>query len=287
MKSIKNLGFLGIALLAVGGIGVALTHPKGEAKVIQTETIKNPLETIHIKAENARIEIASTEEPQGKVELIGPEKRPKNLDFTIAQTGSELRITHKEKRHRLVAFDFFPNYDAIKLYLPERQYKQVTAITDNGRVAINKVQGETVKAKSSNGKIELANINGNTVEAETDNGKLRLDHVSADSIDTETENGKVELMYSEGKIKARTDNGAIIAELKKINHPLDLATDNGKISIMTEEKPSSMKVLAQSDNGSIRVFGKKYTQEMAAAESGPLLKLETDNGKIEIKEKRQ
>ncbi len=146
--------------------------------------------------------------------------------------------------------------------MPEKQYKNLQVKSDNGRINVEDLQGEVVLLETDNGQILVKNVVANTVNVETDNGKVVLEHV-------------------EGKIKGTTDNGHISLITKKLDWPIDLATDNGSIEIKTETEPENARIDAKTDNGKVAIFGDR-DKYVTYGKGKYLIKLLTDNGRITV-----
>lgn len=135
----------------------------------------------------------------------------------------------------------------------------------------------TVPAKMD---LDISNVNGRVAISDV-SGRLRA----------ETTNGKIELERCAGTVDASTTNGAIRAELLQITagRNLSLETTNGRITLIV---PGSLaaNVDAETTNGSISsdlpVTAKSIdsnTLRGSVNGGGPVLRLRTTNGGIEIR----
>jgi len=280
MKPVKILLSVGLILLIFGGIGVLVTYPKEPSAVVNEKRFSEYISTVHIAADNATVEVEPADGNETKVELIGVKDNKKQVTFEAKTEGDQLLVSMKEERYSLFNVDFFTRRYTVKVHLPKETYKLVTAESKNGRIQIGHIQGNRIMAMTNNGKIELSHLKGKEIEAKTRNGKIVLSDITVQQIEAHTTNGKMVMNRCTGTIQGRASNGKIELNLDRIESAIDLETANGKIEINTAEKPQDIKVLAQTENGSIRIFGEKYKTAMAVNKTGPLLKLETKNGAI-------
>ena len=150
---------------------------------------------------------------------------------------------------------------------------ETSANTSNGSVSIRGCDGKLI-LKTTNGRVNIEEVSGN-VKAKTSNGSISAKLAMVDRESRfETTNGSIGIQIKEGRsvpLTANTTNGSITVEL-----PPDFAADieanttNGRIH---SELP-------------ITVVGKisKTSLHGKLNDGGPLMKLKTTNGKINIKE---
>jgi hypothetical protein len=156
-----------------------------------------------------------------------------------------------------------------EVYVPRKMGLDLT--TTNGRVEVEEVSGQVV-AHSTNGRIVLRDVES-AVRARTTNGSVVVGGLVG-TFDVSTTNGSIEVAWIQGGAedsRAHTTNGRITVRLPKgFSAVLDASTTNGKvrteIPLTTEEKITKLKV-----RGTL-------------GEGGPLLKLRTTNGNIDIVE---
>ena len=156
-----------------------------------------------------------------------------------------------------------------EVFVPREMNLDLT--TTNGRVEVEEVSGEVV-AHSTNGRIVLRDVEG-SVRARTTNGGVKVEGLVG-TFDVSTTNGSIEVGWSRsgaGDCRAHTTNGRIRIELPKdFSAVLDASTTNGKVRT---EVPLTIE-------GTIS----KRKVRGTLGEGGPLLKLRTSNGNIDIVE---
>jgi DUF4097 and DUF4098 domain-containing protein YvlB len=102
---------------------------------------------------------------------------------------------------------------------------------------------------SSNGSIRVTDVEG-TARLKTSNGPVRTSGLRG-SLDIQTSNGSVEIQRQQGSVVAKTSNGRVRAE--EIRGAFEAGTSNGSIHV-----------------------------QLARAEAGRAVKLETTNGSVEL-----
>ena len=143
--------------------------------------------------------------------------------------------------------------------------------TTNGRVEVEEVSGE-VATHTTNGRIDLREVEG-SVRVRTTNGGVKVEGLVG-MFDISTTNGSIEVGWSRGGVgdsRAHTTNGRITLRVpKEFSAVLDASTTNGRVRT---EVPLTIE-------GTIS----KRKVRGTLGEGGPLLKLRTTNGNIDIVE---
>ncbi|MFX3672845.1 MAG: DUF4097 family beta strand repeat-containing protein [Paenisporosarcina sp.] len=248
--------------MVAGGITFTLktvdVFAKNDNKIVIEDSTYTDIEVL---TNNTSIEIVPTESSVATVEYSGDTNKKSTFTLDANVKGETLYVNFKEKR-RFFWFGFGSFNSTLTINVPEKQYESIQVESDNGRISVEDVKAEDVVLETENGQILLKKIEANSVYVKTDNGKVIFEHVK-------------------GKIKGITDNGRIIMTTKKLDQPIELATDNGSIEIKTEFEPTNATIEAKTDNGRITIFGVEDT--FASYSKGEnLIKLRTDNGRITI-----
>lgn len=249
--------FLGTRNVINQVIGFTVT----ETVAIEDEIIiDKAYEKIDLRTTNAKVEFIPTEAKETTITYGG--KKKSNVNFKANVKGDTLSIQLKEKWY------YFPGFSMkgmlLRVYLPEKTYKEIKAVTDNGLIEASDLQAKLIELKTDNGLVKLNNSEADDVKLQTDNGQITMDDVSAN-------------------IVARTDNGRIIFKADTITHDVDLRTDNGVIEVKLSDQPTNAKIIADTDNGPVTIFGTK-DRTVTFGEGKYLMKLQTDNGKIVVEE---
>lgn len=162
-----------------------------------------------------------------------------------------------------------------------------------------------VELESSNGAIEISGLTCFSVRAETSNGRVRLDDIRAREARLESSNGSVAVLGSVSDLFCETSNGSIEVrefELKGENM-CELETSNGAVRVELPDDPElGCSISAETGFGGINIElpGLVYEvnersighNEVRAKTDGyeqrdnrVILKVETSNGKIDIRKK--
>jgi hypothetical protein len=234
------------------------------------------------------------------IELVNA---PEKLVLTADVIGDTLTIKLKGPKFNFFSFLLIGKDVRVNVALPKKLYTSISMKTDNGSIFAEKVLGKTITATSDNGRIELNEIAATNMDVETDNGRIAIDKVQVDKLSTKTDNGRIELRnidadqvhtetdngrivmeYVNGKIVGKTDNGRITLLTTNLDRMIDLETDNGSISIETENNPTDVTIRAKVDYGKIDVFGEKNSRTTFGNGTNTI-HLSSDNGKITVGKK--
>ncbi len=261
---VKRLIILASILVFIGIIGSVFTF---KGKMTHVETIEKyvnmeDIQQIEVILSNGAVEIVPTDSEEAKIEFKGDTSI---YDFSEKVDNQTLYIFAKERGIRFFTVDFFSFGQTLRIEVPKKHYDSIKVNTDNGR-------------------INVENLQVKMIETETDNGRVKFENITSEGIIANTSNGRISLVNSEGEINAHTENGKIDVALKSIDQSMDLSTSNGAIHITTEIKPENMTIDAYTDNGSIRIFGKK-DWDIVTGTGEHLVKLSTNNGSIKMEEK--
>lgn len=261
----RNKVFIIVALvlLIVGGNVLMFNigdHFENNAKkkVIDDQSFTS----IEIMTTNATVEIVPTKDAVTTVSYSGKTKKRSKHIFEADVKENTLSVQFKEKRRSFFSFGFSSLNLKLIVKVPEKQYDQIHAESDNGRITVENMQTQELALETDNGTIELKMIDATAVNVKTDNGAIILDHV-------------------DGSIIGRTDNGRVSLVTNNLDRPIELTTDNGRIEIQTEKEPTNATIDVKTDNGRIDVFGNK-NKHTKFGNGKHLIKLRTDNGGITI-----
>jgi DUF4097 and DUF4098 domain-containing protein YvlB len=261
----RNKVFLILALFLIIVVGISLLFKPGnpfQSNAKKIEVDDSSFTNIEIFTDNAAVEIVPTNDSVATVEYSGKTKKKSKFIFKADVKGDTLAIQFKEKRRSFIHFGFSSINLKLLVKVPEKQYNKIQAETDNGRIKAESIQVKDIMLETDNGAIDMKNIKATTTNVKTDNGKIALDNI-------------------DGKITGRTDNGEISLITNKLNRPIELSTDNGRIEIQTEKEPTNATIDAKTDNGRVDIFG--YDNKHTVFGNGEhLIKLRTDNGRITV-----
>ncbi|GAA0322840.1 MULTISPECIES: DUF4097 family beta strand repeat-containing protein [Oceanobacillus] len=309
-----------LLLIGIIGMAATFSSYKESAFNEESESIPfdaDEITEIEVDAENTQIRLqpAHVEEPIAEYTTTGRKSETQELSTSV--NGEKLTIQIKETSFPFFDFDFmFHSNAALDIFVPDDMMEKMEVKTTNSKInaadlqidalqlhtSNGKIEGENIETsfldiQSSNGKIELQNVQGDTnlntsngkitlenivgeVTANTNNGKIELASIQGNT-NVETTNGKVEAQDISGEMKAKTNNAAIHIDTESFDTPMDLQTSNGKITIISEQKPENATFDLRTNNGRIRVFDSK-DWDVTYGDGETLIKARTSNGGINI-----
>ncbi|HLR40510.1 MAG TPA: DUF4097 family beta strand repeat-containing protein [Virgibacillus sp.] len=277
---IRKTTTLAIVLLIVGVAGSIFTFKAANKTedVTEEKVINDDFNNIEVTANEAEVEILPTSDSQAKVELSG---KNSNYRLSTGVEGSTLKVDVAYKQKKLFNFDFTLASLSLKVYLPEKEYNSLQIESGNGRVRVDDLQAKVIHVKTDNGQIKLNHIGSSEVTAEADNGTIDMENVTATNVKVKADNGKIKLKDVEGNLSGTTNNGSISLVTRDLHRSIDFETDNGRINIQTEKKPTNAIIDAKVDNGKVTVFGES-NWDTVIGEGENLIKLTTKNGTITV-----
>jgi len=195
----------------------------------------------------------------------------------IEQQGSSIRVGDLHDRWLLRGVTML-----LEIVVPHAT--RVRALADAGDVRVQGIAGP-VRAEADSGSIEMADINGD-VRASADSGSIRIHRVRG-SVDANADSGSVEALDIGGPITAATDSGDIRLS-QSAPAPVAAEADSGSISLRLAPD-AGYNVRIHTDSGHVRtppmaVQGRSSGNETEGQirGGGPLVRLDTDSGSIEI-----
>lgn len=278
---LKKTAVAASILLIAGLAGGMLTFKSGNRaeEITEDKTIQNEFDEIKISAKEASVEVLPTSNSQASVELSG---KSANYILSANVEGSVLQVDVDYKQKKLYNFDFASAFLALKVYVPEKEYKSLQADSSNSSVELHDLQAKAVRVQTDNGRIKMSKMQSDEVNAEADNGTIDLTNVKALQVAAETDNGKILLDGVEGKLSGKADNGSISLKTKDMDRSIDFETDNGKIKIQTDKEPENAIFDINIDNGKADIFGESKWDTLVG-DGDYLIKLTAENGKITVK----
>jgi DUF4097 and DUF4098 domain-containing protein YvlB len=261
----KIISIVALILLLVGAVGSLLTFRANykTVSVLEEKTVNESFTILNIHTDNERVEVIPTKGTTTTVKLSGRSTPDIKQTFTANVEGNTLSINLKEQMFKLFNFGFFSTSLDLIVYVPEKLYESIQIDSDNGRVQVGNINVKKMIAKTNNGSMEFKNTTAANVDLQSDNGSIRFF-------------GDVT-----GKTTGITNNGKILLAIPNIDHPIQLESDNGSITIQTDKEPNNVTYDVHVDNGKINIFN-KYTSNTIVGKGDNLIKLKTDNGKITI-----
>ncbi|GAB4074450.1 hypothetical protein GCM10028778_19530 [Barrientosiimonas marina] len=267
-KRFKILIFAAALLILFGGAGSLLTVQSGIGNESGMETKRVDADSVHsinIQAVNGKINTVRSEDAkQATVEWSGPVKGDGDR-LSVGKNNGELSVRLESNPFKLFSFGFdFFNKNELTVSLPEKSY-------------------DSLHVKSNNGKIVANQLEARDVTIQTDNGQVDLNHLTTDQINVGMDNGQLLMKDISGNVTGRTDNGEIRLTTSDLDRDIDLTTNNGRIIVQTDKRPSNALLDAHTDNGIVSLFGRE-NRKTVYGDADHHVKLTTNNGMITVKE---
>ncbi|MDI7740666.1 DUF4097 family beta strand repeat-containing protein [Lysinibacillus fusiformis] len=295
VESLGPIHELAMELLA------AYSEEEFVSHVEMNSCVDTNFDNVDIKADKANLTIIPTEDDKPSVNVKDQDGKTK---ATMEVVDNTLKV--RVKREDGIMKFFFIHLSMglstidVTIQLPQKLYEQITVMnksgkiemesqqskqmrieTDNGKIVMKSLLARTLKAKSDNGRILLNDSNFTDVVASTDNGRVCVNHSRAEKFELSTDNGRIELDEVDGEIWATTDNGRIEGYIPQVTKPLKWKTDNGSITLKTDEILKNVSLSVKSDFGRINVYGEKGKKFQFGDGSIPV-RFKTDNGRITV-----
>ena len=254
------------------------------------------VELVKLRNINGSVSINSWEKPEvfvkatKKVKATSEEKAQEyaeEVKIRIGKVDDVLEIVTEHPKGRKPSFikNVSVQYDVT---MPKEA--NLDASSTNGGMNVTGIIGET-EARTTNGSVKIIGCEGK-LTVKTTNGRVELEEVSG-NVGAKTSNGGISagLAMIDGESEFETTNGSLDVRIEKGDSvPLTAHTTNGSIKV---HLPSDFvaNVEAKTTNGHIRsdlpitVAGKisKTSLQGELNGGGPLMKLKTTNGNINIR----
>ena len=271
------------------------------SQVEMNPAVDTNFEKVDIKTDKANITVIPTEDDKPTINVKDQDGKTK-ATMEIINNTLKIRVKRDEGIMKLFFIHLSLGLASIDVtvQLPQKLYNQLSVInksgkieiesqqakhmrfeTDNGKIIMKSILASSLKAKSDNGRIIMQYSNFTDVIASTDNGRICVNDSRAEKFELSTENGRIELDEVTGEIWAATDNGRIEGYIPQVTKPLQWKTDNGSITLKTDEVLNNVTLSVKSDFGRINVYGEKGKKFQFGDGSIPV-RFKTDNGRITV-----
>ncbi|HLR02215.1 MAG TPA: DUF4097 family beta strand repeat-containing protein [Virgibacillus sp.] len=255
---------LATVLVIVGVVGGLFTFDVDEMSVSKQKSFASEdIDWIDVNSSNMKVNVVSSESEDLTVELNGTESSRSHHDFAWDVDDRTLRIDVKDKNWHLFDFDSFLNSVTFTIAIPDEQFERLHVNSDNGYI--------TVKG------VEM-----NEMSLEADNGKIEGEDLKTSNFHVQASNGKLDLTNIDGNVTAKTNNGKINMRTHHLEKSIDLETNNGTITIHSEQEPENVTFLTSVNNGKVDLFGGKYNDSEVVGNGDHVVKLTANNGKIKV-----
>lgn len=246
-----------VILIGISLVNVAWGFFAGGGKE-EVQIDREQFEHIEIDTTNADLQIQVTDS-KPYIELVNKQK----YNLRVEVEGNTLDIEVEEPWFNWFSFDFSFRTPKLIVYLPREMYETLEVKTNNGMIVVNHLEVKELNTKTNNGKIVVKDVNSSIIYTDSSNGKVILENIT-------------------GKIIGGTNNGDIIITKDVIDQPMELKTNNGDVTIQTNNEPENVTYQFKTHNGEVTVFGSEYFNPIVGNGEN-LIQLRTHNGNITVK----
>ena len=246
---------------------------------LEMEPINVPIfKNVEIESDSADLTIIPSNDDKPYINVR--DKDGKTITkMDVVNDTLKIRISRENTTKKFFFIHINLNFSSdahVIVQLPEKLYEQIVVKNDNGKIQMASQQTKSMRLASDNGKIVLKSLLANNIEAETDNGRIEIEKSNftnavfstdngrilakssrAEKFEFSTNNGRIELNEVFGEIYATTDNGRIEGYIPLISKPITFKSDNGSLTLKTDEKIENATVSVKTDFGRTSVYGEK------------------------------
>lgn len=279
----------------------AYSEEEFETNVEISSSAITPYENVDIQADKANITIIPSDDGKPYIHVKDQDGKTK-ATMEVIDSTLKIRVTRED------GFKFFFIHISLNvrslvhvtIQLPQKLYERLLVQNDIGKIEIHSQQAKWVEIKTDIGKIHLKSLLASTLDvksdngriimeqsnctdvvASTDNGRIIVNDSRADKFELSTDNGRIELHNLKGEIKASTDNGRIEGYIPTVTKPIRWKTDNGSITLKTDDPLNDATLMLKSSIGRINVYGEKGENFQFGNGTVPI-RLKSDTGNITV-----
>ena len=250
-------------------------------------TIRNGDGPIHVReAADNRVTIRATKVLRNRGTL-------RDVAFDVVESGADVEVCtlydQQQSCRDRTRGGMRDNHVRVEYTVLAPASARVSFSTGNGDVSVDRA-GADVTATSGNGKITIGHTTGR-VTATTGNGDVLVESANG-PVRVTTGNGRVTVTTAQGAVSANTGNGDVDVRMKTLVADTDMSFNSGSGAIRVSlPQGFNGRIDASSGNGSltsdfeISVVGRLDAQHVRGTigKGGPLLRLNTGNGQIELR----
>ena len=250
------------------------------------QIIELPSESFAFSTDNLRVEVVPSEDETAKIVYYESEDLAMQYSYengVVSLKNGEWSTNFgeylKQVWHRGIAFSAVTSaYIRATLYLPQSYTGDLSLKANNGALTLggfgeSKAFGK-VELTTDNGMIAVEGLNAQSVTVDTDNGYIKLNGVYAEKVDCKADNGAVDLLeVKAGVVSGLTHNGAIRCS-KVESDDITLTVNNGAISGTLVGSRDDFRIAVHVGNGRCNLSEKTDGSKSLFAKTG--------NGSIEL-----
>lgn len=262
MNKFKKVSIIALLLLIIGLVGAIATNSEQNRQLpVQEIEIKDPnYKQIELLTYDAKVELLPTNRAHAYIEVSGHKT---NKKLSVSVQDSLLFIKYDNKQFKLFNFNIFPKTEAIKLFVPAKQYEQIKVSKHDGTLLIEQLEAEQLVITGRDGLIRLKN----TVAAQTT---------------IKGNDGILELEEAAGAINADMKDAIIKMHTAKLQFPISLAARDGLIQLTVVDEPENAFISTSIQDGLVSLFGERNSS-MLYGNGETKVNLKLNDGKITIK----
>ncbi len=240
----KKIFITGVLLIAIGGIGALLTA-KSYFSASEQEKSATTFADVIIDEIDIKGNLGSLtiQQTDGDAVTVESIGPKKGQSINIEQDGRTLKISTPNQAGINFGIQFNKQATDLIIHLPEKTYRQITADTEVGSIDISGINAEIIKCES--------------------------------------EVGDINIKDSAGKLVLKNEIGNINIKVLAIKASITASNEIGDIAVSISETPKDHYISANSEIGSIQIFGKKSSSYMSG--NGSIaVDLKTEVGDIDL-----
>lgn len=271
-----TVGVFGLGYLFQQGVINRNRVPVEQAEMIKMDGIEN----ISVTTDISSITFVKSQSAQMRVSLTGEvsEADREYARININHSGNSVSIKGNSGKSFTMGLDInrlyniFNNKVELTVELPEATYKSLKIRSNTGSILMGTVHAEKLDIGSDTGSVAVGGFTGKQLKVNTATGSIELGDVT-------------------GALDVDSDTGSVQAKLIRLTDSSNINTATGSIRISIAE-PLALDLDFASETGRTTVQGaggalqlsKDQRQSLKGTLSGggPLLKIRSDTGRIEL-----
>lgn len=278
----KSSIILKISLVMAICLFACLITACGDKVVTTTYEITKEFENIKVDVDTVDVEFLPT---KGKCKVECTES--KEGKYIAEVIGTELRVRNASSGGFVIGLG--AGKEKIKVYLPNKEYKNIVAMSDTGKLDIKDVTCKAVDFDTDTGNIAVKNVQCNRVVLDTDTGYMSVEKTTCKALDVESDTGDLMVKDSStGMVIIVLDTGKTTFN-NVTCESVDIDVDTGDVNL--NDVIASGKFDIESDNGSVNfkscdageVFVKTNTGDVKGSFlTDKIIFTTTDTGNVDV-----
>ncbi len=262
MNKIKKLSILALILLLVGTVGSIITYKQSysqELDVTKIDITDYNFTSIEISVLDANAELLPSSDSTAYMEVAGSDFN-KKLAFTVQDSLLYIKYNNKQVKFFNLGFS---KKESLKVYLPDKQYEQIVIKKND---SVFKAKNMAAKQFTISGK----------------DGIVSLENISAADISITARDSMLELNELKGALQAKVKDGKINLVAEQLNYPVDIAANDGLITVVTQKEPENTIIQTEVRDGLTSIYGKR-TSSALFGNGENKVQLSVKDGMINVK----